>query len=95
MVAELKTQQVAIYSFFLDPIESLDNEFASVFFRNITSFSENHELPILPRSTRTFQERDYLAGFAAESPMIDRVLCVARLLLLTSSKNRVTMRQPQ
>lgn len=73
MVAELKTQQVAIYSFFLDPIESLDNEFASVFFRNITSFSENHELPILPRSTRTFQERGYLPGSAGESRMIDRV----------------------
>jgi hypothetical protein len=57
----------------------------SFLLRNITSFSENHELPILPRSTREFQERDYLAGSAAESPIIDRVLRVARLLLLTSS----------
>jgi hypothetical protein len=32
MVAEIKTQQVAIYSFFLDPREIDDNEFASFFF---------------------------------------------------------------
>jgi len=73
MVAEIQTQQVANNSFFLDPREIDDDEFASFFFRNITSFSENHELPMLHRSTRTFQERDYLAGSAAESPMIDRV----------------------
>jgi hypothetical protein len=86
MVAEIQTQQVANNSFFRYLREIDDDEFASFFFRNITSFSENHELPILPRSPRTFQERDYLAGFAAESPMIDRVLQVAWLLLVPSSK---------
>jgi hypothetical protein len=73
MVAEIQTQQVANNSFFLDPREIDDNEFASFLFRDITSFSENHELPILPRSTRTFQEPGYWADSAGESQMIDRV----------------------
>ena len=72
MVAEMKTKQVANNSFFLDPREIDDNEFAFLF-RNNTSFSENHDLPILPRSIRTFQEHGYLAGSAGESPVIARV----------------------
>ena len=63
-----------------------DDELEPFLFVISRVFSENHELPVLPRSTRAFQERDYLADSAAESPMIDRDLCVARLLLLTTSK---------